>query len=131
MTPELTYLLYAVILLIAHIFVQATLSDLSKGIGWALGPQDEPREQNVLASRIQRALRNYLENFPAFAALALIIAVTEASTELTVLGATIWFWARVAYIPAFASGIPFVRSVAWFASIGGLVCMILPLVGAP
>ena len=130
MTPELTYLLYAVILLIAHIFVQATLSDLSKGIGWALGPQDEPREQNVLASRIQRALRNYLENFPAFAALALIIAVTEASTELTVLGATIWFWARVAYIPAFASGIPFVRSVAWFASIGGLVCMILPLLGA-
>ena len=130
MTPELTYLLYAVILLIAHIFVQATLSDLSKGIGWALGPQDEPREQNVLASRIQRALRNYLENFPAFAALALIIAVTEASTELTILGATIWFWARVAYIPAFASGIPFVRSVAWFASIGGLVCMILPLLDA-
>ena len=130
MTPELTYLLYAVILLIAHIFVQATLSDLSKGIGWALGPQDEPREQNVLASRIQRALRNYLENFPAFAALALIIAVTEASTELTVLGATIWFWARVAYVPAFASGIPLVRSIAWFASIGGLVCMILPLLGA-
>ncbi len=130
MTPELTYLLYAVILLIAHIFVQATLSDLSKGIGWALGPQDEPREQNVLASRIQRALRNYLENFPAFAALALIIAVTEASTELTVLGATIWFWARVAYVPAFASGIPLVRSIAWFASIGGLVCMILPLLDA-
>ena len=37
MTPELTYLLYAVILLIAHILIQATLSDLSKGLFWALG----------------------------------------------------------------------------------------------
>lgn len=129
MTPELTYLLYAVILLIAHIFVQATLSDLSKGLGWALGPQDDPRDQNVLADRIQRALRNYLENFPAFAALALIIAVTDLGNELSALGAAIWFWARLAYIPAFASGLPLVRSIAWFTSIGGLVCMIIPLLG--
>ena len=127
MTPELTYLLYAVILLILHIVVQATLSDLSKGLGWALGPQDERREQNVIADRVQRALRNFLESFPAFVALALIIAVTEASTALSATGAAIWFWARVAYIPAFASGLPLVRSVAWFTSIGGLVCMIIAL----
>ena len=30
----------------------------------------------------------------------------------------------------FASGLPLVRSVAWFASIGGLVCMIFPLLSA-
>jgi len=35
MTPELTYLTYAILLLIAHMFIQATASDLSKGIGWA------------------------------------------------------------------------------------------------
>jgi len=127
MTPELQYLVYAVILLIAHIFLQATLSDLSKGIGWALGPQDEAREQNVIAGRVQRALRNYLENLPAFAALALVLAVTERGTETTALGAAIWFWARVAYIPAFASGLPLVRSVAWFVSLGGLALMIGPL----
>ncbi|MEM8536984.1 MAG: MAPEG family protein [Pseudomonadota bacterium] len=127
MTPELQYLVYAVILLIAHILIQATLSDLSKGIGWALGPQDEAREQNVIAGRVQRALRNYLENLPAFIALALVLALTERSTETTALGAAIWFWARVAYVPAFASGLPLVRSVAWFASLVGLAMMILPL----
>ncbi|MEO1640118.1 MAG: MAPEG family protein [Pseudomonadota bacterium] len=127
MTPELQYLVYAVILLIAHIFLQATLSDLSKGIGWALGPQDEAREQNVVAGRVQRALRNYLENLPAFMALALVLAVTERGTETTALGAAIWFWARVAYVPAFASGLPLVRSVAWFVSLGGLAMMVLPL----
>jgi uncharacterized MAPEG superfamily protein len=127
MTPELQYLVYGVILLIVHVLVQATFSDLSKGLGWALGPQDEDREQNVTAARIQRALRNYLETFPAFIALALTLAVTELGNATSALGAAIWFWARIAYIPAYASGIPLVRSVAWFASLAGLAMMILPL----
>lgn len=124
MTPELTYLVYAAILLIAHVLIQATFSDLSKGLGWALGPQDEAREQNAVAARIQRALRNYLETLPAFVALALVLAVTERGNETSALGATIWFWARIAYVPAYASGIPLVRSIAWFASLGGLCLMI-------
>lgn len=127
MTPELQYLVYGVILLIVHVLVQATFSDLSKGIGWALGPQDEKRDQNLVAGRIERALRNYLETFPAFIALALILTVTEMGNATSALGAAIWFWARVAYIPAYASGIPLVRSVAFFASLAGLVMMILPL----
>ena len=127
MTPELTYLLFAAILLVAHALIQATFSDLSKGIGWALGPQDEPRDENLIAGRIRRALHNYLETLPAFVALAAIIAVTDASTETTATGAALYFWARVAYIPAYASGVPVVRSVAWFASLGGLAMMALPL----
>ena len=130
MTPELTYLTYAVILLIAHMLIQATFSDLSKGIGWALGPQDEPREPHVIAARLERALRNYVYNLPAFIALALMLKVTELGTAATATGAALWFWARIAYVPAYASGIPLVRSIAWFASLGGLIMMILPLIGA-
>ena len=127
MNPELTYLTYAVILLIAHTILQATFSDLSKGLGWALGPQDEPRDQNVIAGRIQRALKNYLETLPAFIALALMLKVTDLGTATTATGAALWFWARVAYVPAYASGIPMLRSLAWFASLGGLAMMLLPL----
>ena len=127
MTPELTYLLYAAILLVVHVLIQATFSDLSKGLGWALGPQDEDREQNVIAARIERSLRNYLETLPAFIALAAIIGITGASTETTALGAAVWFWARVAYIPAYASGIPLVRSIAFFVSLAGLAMMAFPL----
>lgn len=127
MTPELQYLVYAAVLLVAHTLVQATFSDLSKGLGWALGPQDETREQSAVAARVQRALRNYLETFPAFIALALILAVTELGNEATALGAAVYFWARVVYIPAYASGIPLVRSIAWFVSLAGLVMMLLPL----
>ena len=127
MTPELTYLTYAVILLIVHMIIQATLSDLSKGIGWALGPQDEAREQNEIAGRVERALRNYVYNLPAFIALALMLNVTDLGTASTATGAALWFWARVAYIPAYASGLPLVRSVAWLVSLAGLAMMLLPL----
>ncbi|MEL7164010.1 MAG: MAPEG family protein [Pseudomonadota bacterium] len=130
MTPELTYLTYAVILLIAHMLIQATLSDLSKGIGWALGPQDEARDQNAVAGRVERALRNYVYNLPAFIALALMLKVTDLATATTATGAALWFWARIAYIPAYASGLPLVRSVAWFASLAGLALMVVPLIGA-
>jgi len=127
MTPELTYLLYAAILLVAHCLIQATLSDLSKGIGWALGPQDEAREQSVIAGRMQRSLRNYLETLPAFVALAAIIAITGQGTETTAMGAALYFWARIAYIPCYVSGVPVIRSIAWFASLAGLALMALPL----
>ncbi|MEO0664674.1 MAG: MAPEG family protein [Pseudomonadota bacterium] len=129
MTPELTYLTYAVILLVAHMLVQATFSDLSKGIGWALGAQDEHREPSVFAGRLERALRNYVYNLPAFVALALILAQTGLGTEGTALGAALFFWARVAYVAAYASGIPLTRSIAWFASLAGLALMIVPLLG--
>lgn len=124
MSPELTYLTYAAILLIVHALVQATFSDLSKGLGWALGPQDTDRDQNAIAGRIQRALRNYLETLPAFVALALILTVSERANDTSAMGAAIWFWARIAYIPAYASGIPLIRSLAWFASLAGLGIMI-------
>ena len=124
MTPELTYLVYGTILLLVHVVVQATFSDLSKGLGWALGPQDERREQSVVADRIERALKNYTETFAGFAALALLLAVTEKANATSALGAAIWFWARVAYVPAFASGIPLARSVAWLTSMAGLVLML-------
>lgn len=129
MSQELTYLTYAVILLIAHMLIQATASDFSKGLGWALGSQDEEREPNVVALRLEKALRNYVFNLPAFIALALMLAITERGTETTALGAAVWFWARVAYVPAYASGIGPARSVAWFASLVGLALMIAPLIG--
>ncbi|MEL6452545.1 MAG: MAPEG family protein [Pseudomonadota bacterium] len=131
MTPELTYLTYATLLLIIHVLIQATLSDLSKGIGWALGPQDEKRDQNAVAARVERALWNYVTYFPAFAATALALSVSNLNTEATALGAALWFWARVAYIPAYASGLPLVRSVAWIASMVGLVIMVLGMFGTP
>ena len=129
MTPEITYLAFAVLLLIAHMLVQALASDLSRGIMWGLGSRDEDREPSILAGRLERALNNYAHNIPAFIALALALEVTELGDDTTALGAAIWFWARFAYVPAYALNVLFVRSITWFVSLGGLALMIAPLLG--
>ena len=40
------------------------------------------------------------------------------------MGAQIYFWARLLYIPAYASGIPVVRTVLWTISVIGLVMVL-------
>jgi uncharacterized MAPEG superfamily protein len=128
MIPELIYLLWAVILLVAHVIVQASFSDLSKGLGWALGSRDTDRDQSLTANRIRRALLNYLETLPAFFGLVVFIALTDNSSSLSTLGAALWFWARVIYVPAYATAIPFVRSTAWVVSMIGLLIMIIAVI---
>ncbi|MEO0546235.1 MAG: MAPEG family protein [Pseudomonadota bacterium] len=131
MTPELSYLVWSVVLLILHIFLQAGLKSANLDLAYLAGPQDanEPIT-NPLALRVRKALVNFLETWPAFAVLALLLAVTEISTSMTVTGAALYFWGRVAYIPAYASGIPGIRTLAWGVSVIGLVAMLYPLLGA-
>lgn len=127
MTPELTYLAYAVILLIVHMIVQSGLAVLTNGVAWGMSPRDYDTDPGVPANRAARALTNYAYNLPAFAALALALAIAGLNNESTAFGAAIWFWARIVYLPAYTLGVPVLRSVAWLASVGGLGMMILPL----
>ena len=132
-TPELTYVVYACALILLHAIAQGTTSALSKGFGWALGSRDETREQGVIAGRMQRAFVNLLETFPVFAVLALVLAVTERSSDLSATGAALYFWGRVVFVPAALSGIPLLRTCVWFVTVGGLCLMIYAALtgGAP
>jgi len=127
MIPELTFLVWSVALLLIHIALQATVGIFDKGFLYSLGSQDEPKEVASITSRLNRSLVNFLQTYPAYIALALTLAITNTATETTAMGAMIWFWARVAYIPAYLSGIPLVRTLVWAASVVGLVIMLLPL----
>lgn len=127
MTPELTHLAYAVILLIVHMMAQAGLAVLANGIAWGMSPRDYDTNPGKPASRAARALTNYAYNMPAFAALALAVTVAGVNTDSTALGAAIWFWSRVVYLPAYILAVPVLRSLAWLASLVGLGMMITPL----
>ena len=50
----------------------------------------------------------------------LIAHVANKESEITALGAQIYFWARVAYVPLYAWGVRHLRSLAWLVSIVGL-----------
>ncbi len=46
---------------------------------------------------------------------------------MTVWGAQLYFWGRVAYVPLYAFGIPLVRSMAWSVATVGIIFVLLGL----
>ena len=123
---ELVMLGWAVVLLFVHIALQGQLATRERGTGWNAGPRDGAAQPlGKFAGRAERALKNYQETFPAFAALALGLAVADRTGGLGAAGALLWFAARIAYIPLYVFGIPYIRSLVWLASAAGLVMMLI------
>ncbi len=129
-STEIWVLGWSVVLLIAHILVQALSLDLAGDLSakYLLGPRDENRvSKSVVAGRLLRSLRNMLETYPAFIALALALAVTGKTGDLGAVGAVTWLLARVAYAILYVAGVPVLRTIVWFVSIIGLVLMVVRL----
>jgi uncharacterized MAPEG superfamily protein len=95
-----------------------------QGLMLAFGNRDNLPEATPLAGRLERAAANSLENLVFFAALALVAQVAGATNERVLLGAQIFLWARVVYVPVYVIGLPFVRTGVWTVSIVGLALMV-------
>ncbi len=125
---EIVLLGWGVILLLVQLVLQATAGVLEFGLGYAFSPRDARKQlTNVHAARLARAFYNLLETFPAFVALALALAVTGRTGGLGAIGAQLWFWSRVVYVPIYVAGIPVLRTLVWFASVIGLILMLVAL----
>ena len=127
---EMKMLLWAVVLGLVQVALAATLATGQRGLGWNAGPRDDPpRTLTGAAGRLDRASHNFLETFGFFAVAVLLLVHSGKGTEQTAMGAQLYFWARVAYIPAYALGISYVRTAIWAASMAGLIMVLLPLFG--
>ncbi len=105
----------------------ATVSQRQRGFAWASGSRDEPRQIHGLAARLQRAMANFLETFPIFAAAVLAAVMLGRTDGTTLAGAWLYVIARAIYVPLYAAGIPVVRSLAWFAGVIGIVLELVAL----
>ena len=123
MTIELKMLLYSTILLLVLLVFQVLAEIVQNGIGYALSARDDDPEIGGYAGRFERAFYNMLETYPAFAALVFLLYATDSWSSLTALGAQLYFWARVVYVPAYVSGIPVVRTAIWATSLAGILMM--------
>ncbi len=85
MTVELRMLALSVVLGIVQIVVIAShAASLQRGYRWTAGPRDEGAEQlRGVAGRLERALRNFAETFPLFAAAVLMAHVSDVHGPLT------------------------------------------------
>ncbi|MCB1337888.1 MAG: MAPEG family protein [Maritimibacter sp.] len=94
------------------------------------GARDVEPPHTVMSGRMARALTNMFEALVVFLPLAVLAVATGRAEGWATLGAAVFFFARVAYIPAYASGIVPVRSAVWGIGHAGLVMMVVGLLVA-
>lgn len=127
-TVELRMLVFSVVLGIVQIVATSHAASLQRGYRWTAGPRDEGAEPlRGAAGRLERALRNFLETFVLFAAVVLAAHASETHGALTEWGARLYFWARVAYVPLYAAGVPIVRSLVWNVVTIGILLFVAAL----
>ncbi|HYG05836.1 MAG TPA: MAPEG family protein [Stenotrophomonas sp.] len=128
MSIEMRMLAWAIVLGFVQLLLAAGAMTAQRGAKWNASARDgTPPPLVGVAGRLDRAFRNFLETFAFFAAAVLAVVLAQRTDAHTALGAQVYFWARVLYIPLYAAGIPYVRSLVWTISMIGIVLVLWPL----
>lgn len=128
MPVELTLLGFATLLGVIHIFAAAHVRTRQYGVQWNMGARDEDLPPPApIVGRLTRAQANFFETFPLFA-VALLGAVAAGRLGWkTEMGAHLYVWARLAYLPVYAAGIPKVRTAIFGVSFLGFALVLTAL----
>ena len=125
MSVEMTMLALAAVLCFVHIFVAAHFVTREHGAAWNTGARDNtPPLKGRLAGRLDRASNNFRETFPIFAVAVLLITILGRHDSRTEWGSQLYFWMRIVYLPLYATGVPFLRTIVWLASTVGILLVL-------
>ena len=128
MTPEFILLALTLILALVQIGAAAMARTAELGVKWNAGPRDaESPPPGKIAGRLMRAQANLFETLPIFAAAVIMAHIAGKDGALTALGAHLYFFGRLIYLPLYAFGVPYVRSLVWLVAAGGLVMVLAAL----
>ena len=132
MTYELKVLVWVLILTLVQILLTATLRTRETGLAYNASPRDipAPAPVGVVTGRMMRAQRNLLETLPVFIAAIITIQFAQIQSSEIHYGTLIYFWARILYVPLYAFGVSYVRSIVWAASLVGIVMLLHSLLTA-
>jgi uncharacterized MAPEG superfamily protein len=122
---EIQMLCWSAVLGLVQLVIVTVLAIKDQGPAYNVGSRDQPPPPvSVTTARLQRAFGNFRETFVYFAVAVLLVTLLNKTSAATALGAQLYFWARLAYIPAYASGIPVARTALWTLSVVGLVMVL-------
>ena len=125
MSVELYALCLSVVVGLVHVVLASHSASLQRGYRWSASARDEPVPPLTgAAGRLARALINFLETFPFFAALVLAAHVTGSNGALSKWGVLLYLAGRVMYLPLYAFGIYLVRSLAWNIATAGIFLLL-------
>jgi uncharacterized MAPEG superfamily protein len=131
MTTELGILAWGCVLALLHILVAVRFKTRQYGTKWNMGARDaELPAPEPVVGRLARAQANFFETFPLYAAAAIIVSVAHLNDRWTAAGAILWIAARLVYLPLYAFGVAYVRTIVWLASLVGIAMVIRPALAA-
>jgi uncharacterized MAPEG superfamily protein len=122
---ELMWLVLAAIVGLVQILIAAQAAQTYRPLDWNVGPRDTPIATQGLAARLERAYRNFLETFPIFTAVVLAVVLRDKAGALSEWGCILYVVARIVYVPLYAFGVKYIRTLVWAVSIVGIVLLII------
>ena len=127
MTFDLWMLTGAVLLGLVHIGADSFSHKKQVGDAYTRGARDDDIPRQSVAGRYHRALHNFLETFPLFAAAIMIVHAADKLGAWSVTGSALYLAGRAVYFPLYAAGVPKVRSVFWQIATIGIVLVFVQL----
>ena len=126
MTTDLRMLVWTAVLALGlPLIYLAGLTQAPGGTAWGLGNRAQPLSGiPEWAARAQRAHLNLLQNLTPFAVLVLVAQISGKANATTALGATIFFWARVAHAAVYIAGIKYLRTLVFAVATAGAVLIL-------
>ena len=127
MTPVLSLLVWSVVLMFAQVLLAVSGATLQVGLVKLAGNREDVPVLTGWAGRAQRAHRNMIENLLLFAALVIVAHLAGKTGGMVLLGAQLFFWARLAYALIYVAGIPWLRTASWAVSVVGMIMIFLEI----
>lgn len=125
MTPELTALALAVLLQAVQLVLFAVPANQQLGADYTAGPRDEKRVLTGVPGRLQRAFNNHFEALILFSIAVMVVTLGGQASAVTAACGWIYLAARVVYVPLYAFGVPYLRSMVWAVGFFATLTMIV------
>ena len=127
MTLDLQMLVWSAALALVQMLIAVLGAMGQVGLVPLAGNREGLGEVTGWAGRARRAHFNMLESLAVFAIVVLVAHVSGHANATTALGATLFFWGRVAFALVYLAGIPWLRTAVWLVSIAGIVLIFTQL----
>ena len=127
MPVELLMLALSTVWLFVLIVVTTQFSLSQRSMQDLAGARDELPAPTGMYARGARTVANHREGLILFAPFALIVVTQDLSTGLTVMGAQLFFYSRVAHGLLYFAGVPWLRTIAWTVGIVGTGMVAWPI----
>ncbi|MEO0438789.1 MAG: MAPEG family protein [Pseudomonadota bacterium] len=125
LSTELTVLAYAGLLQYVQFVLMAVPLNVQLGPKYTAGPRDTHQDPAGVPGRLYRALDNHFQALILFTIAVIVVELGQESSGLTRNAAWAYLYSRIAYVPAYASGVPYLRSAVWAVGFAATLTMLI------